>query len=414
MSKHDTLSMELRSAFLNPQVPATVYLKAQFLHSDTIGSLFHVLQTLSSVKFKTLTVVSCNEVAACLYIHDEPNKVLCSPGEWVLVKRGLYKGDVGVILNSFKEWGGRRGSVVALVPRLSTADSVSQKHKKTSFSKQQPAPQLFIPTDCAQEMPTKTKTSHTFNQWMFENGLVLKTFHGSSLESTRVMPFLLFSLFCQSQHPSIHPTTMPIPDQWSFEAGERVLVFSPNSMTSIPGTIVGTNMAYRSSRGACIVDTIEGHQLFSSLYISKDIKPGDYVEICGGDDTGKAGFVVSRNEALLSIAPGRFGAEPVGVFVLFLRYCTLTEKNQDLWAHVNSVKLAISPNTPAFTEPWIDMEVQIKVGLYASFTGVVKHVRPDGKGSLRLAVYVPRIFCTLELDLFMVAELQYVFDLSLL
>jgi hypothetical protein len=83
--------------------------------------------------------------------------------------------------------------------------------------------------------------------------------------------------------------------------------------------------------------------------------------------------------------------------------------SQDIWVHVNTVKLATPTVTPISIEPWIDTEVKIKGGVYASLNAVVKQVRPDGRGSLRLVVYVPSIDCTLEVDLFAVAELKYVF-----
>ena len=39
---------------------------------------------------------------------------------------------------------------------------------------------------------------------------------------------------------------------------------------------------------------------------------------------------------------------------------------------------------------------------------IVKHVQPDGRGSLRLVVYVPKLFHTIDVDLFMLTESRYV------
>jgi hypothetical protein len=71
------------------------------------------------------------------------------------------------------------------------------------------------------------------------------------------------------------------------------------------------------------------------------------------------------------------------------------------------------PVAPLSTEPWIDVEVRIKSGAYASRNAIVKHVRSDGRGSLRLAIYVPSLLRTLEVDLFTVVELRYVYKLFL-
>ena len=65
-------------------------------------------------------------------------------------------------------------------------------------------------------------------------------------------------------------------------------------------------------------------------------------------------------------------------------------------------------------EPWIDLEVQIHSGPYATKKALVKHVRSDGRGSLRVAVYIPEISRTLDMDLFAMREFKYVFLHSML
>ena len=52
------------------------------------------------------------------------------------------------------------------------------------------------------------------------------------------------------------------------------------------------------------------------------------------------------------------------------------------------------------------MQVLLKNGEFAHHDGIVKHVQPDGRGSLRLAVYIPRLLRTLDVDIFNVEELQ--------
>lgn len=79
---------------------------------------------------------------------------------------------------------------------------------------------------------------------------------------------------------------------------------------------------------------------------------------------------------------------------------------------MNSVKVTTPPVAPVTTEPWIDLEVQIQSGPLKSLKAIVKHVQPDGRGSLRLAVYVPRIFHTIDVDLFMLTESRYVLQLD--
>jgi hypothetical protein len=105
--------------------------------------------------------------------------------------------------------------------------------------------------------------------------------------------------------------TMPLPEQWCFDPGEKVVVSLPDSAMSIPGTFVER---VETQGSYCAVDTAEGLKLFSPIHILKHVIPGDFVKILAGHEAGKEGFVISRNEALLSIAPGHFGVDAVSDF----------------------------------------------------------------------------------------------------
>lgn len=71
---------------------------------------------------------------------------------------------------------------------------------------------------------------------------------------------------------------------------------------------------------------------------------------------------------------------------------------------MNSVKVTTPPVAPVAIEPWIDLEVRIQSGPLKPMKAIVKHVQPDGRGLLRLAVYVPKLFNTIDVDLFMLTE----------
>lgn len=72
------------------------------------------------------------------------------------------------------------------------------------------------------------------------------------------------------------------------------------------------------------------------------------------------------------------------------------------------MRVAILPAAPITSQPWIDLKIIIRSGVYFSQPGIIKHVRPDGRGSLRLGVFVPPVDRTVELDVFAVAEELYV------
>jgi hypothetical protein len=48
--------------------------------------------------------------------------------------------------------------------------------------------------------------------------------------------------------------------------------------------------------------------------------------------------------------------------------------------------------------PWKEVEVCIKSGRFAQCYGVIKNVRVDFRGSLCLALWLPKYRCSLEID----------------
>lgn len=324
MSKHHFLSKELRSAFFNPQIPGTIFLEARFLNQENVSSLSYVLRTLSSVTARSLTVVSPTEVRPCLSVRGSFTPALRCPGEWVKIKRGLYSGDVGVVVHAFDTWAGIKGCKVGLVPRL---ESLHRKRQRSS-TEPRPPPSLFDPENCVQD--STSEIGFQFDRFTFEGGLIIKTYHDISMEPAKAIPSELIAFFLISTHPVIRRATMPIPTHWHFDVGDSVWVPRPNISALMKGTILETNID-TMNRPMFVVETEEGSQLYSPLHLSKDVKPGDYVEILVGDEAGKTGFVIARNQDILTIAPDRFGVDSVGnVFLTLFGLLTLTTRNSGL------------------------------------------------------------------------------------
>ncbi|KAJ3979333.1 hypothetical protein F5890DRAFT_1421518 [Lentinula detonsa] len=166
-------------------------------------------------------------------------------------------------------------------------------------------PQLFKP-----------KTSESpYSYLTFEDGLIIKTFHSTNIVSASVIPSELISPFHESQHPLVCHATMPIPTHWQFDIGEVVWV--SDSMS--PGLTLGKIHAMDTTRVLqqiqFEVDTDRyGIRSYSPFDLLKVVQPGDYVSIVVGEQAGKTGFVVSRNETLLTIAPSCFAVNPVSTF----------------------------------------------------------------------------------------------------
>ncbi|KAJ3750352.1 hypothetical protein DFH05DRAFT_1518502 [Lentinula detonsa] len=117
MSRHETLSDELQAAFHNPRDVGYLYLEAKFSKSG-ISSLKEVLCEFSDLKASSLTIVPETELKRCLTITSSDTPQVFAPGEWVLIKWGLYHGDIGLVLNDYCDNESMSGVKVLVVPRL--------------------------------------------------------------------------------------------------------------------------------------------------------------------------------------------------------------------------------------------------------------------------------------------------------
>ncbi|KAJ3709436.1 hypothetical protein C8R42DRAFT_730104 [Lentinula raphanica] len=153
MMRHKSLSRKLQAAFYNPRDVGYLYLEASFTRSG-ISSLREVLREYSDLKLSTLAIVPEEELNRCLTIPSNDIEPVFVPGQWVQIKLGLYKGDIGLVVDDFRDEASIRGVRVMVVPRLHFTDedgpsapSLSSKCKLPS----RPPPQLFNPAKCVQD-----------------------------------------------------------------------------------------------------------------------------------------------------------------------------------------------------------------------------------------------------------------------
>lgn len=235
MSKHALLHDELLSAFSNPRDVSYVYLEARFSKSGPL-LLREVLRELLNVKMSTLALVPESDLKSCLHIHDERG---FSPGQWVQIKRGLYRGDVSLVHESYHDDDSARGVKVLMVPRLSLASS--SKHYAPSSKRKrdarQPPPELFQPAKCKHDL-IKRGNRYVYKSWTFvEYGLLVKVFNLSSVSPAREIPISLFQLFTESKKRAgqelFEIATMPLPSFWHSDPGEKVIIHDKESATKV-------------------------------------------------------------------------------------------------------------------------------------------------------------------------------------
>uniref|UniRef100_A0A8H7XNP3 Chromatin elongation factor SPT5 n=1 Tax=Psilocybe cubensis TaxID=181762 RepID=A0A8H7XNP3_PSICU len=146
-------------------------------------------------------------------------------GTWVLVKKGIYKGDVGLISATFS-WGAQ----VLLIPRLNSQSAKSQKRKSSVLV---PPAKLFDPEEARKLISTpiirNADGSYTLGLLKFDHGLLEKDFDYTSIaNSVMDIPYSHFSMFRSTNHPDIMRARMPRPREWCLGLEEEVLFRTPD------------------------------------------------------------------------------------------------------------------------------------------------------------------------------------------
>ncbi|KAJ3792648.1 hypothetical protein GGU11DRAFT_760593 [Lentinula aff. detonsa] len=378
MSRHETLSNELRAAFHNPRDIGYLYLEAKFSKSG-ISSLKEVLHEFSDLKASLLTIVPEMELKRCLTIMSSNTPQVFAPGEWVLIKWGLYRRDVGLVLDDYCDDESMSGVKVLVVPRLksNTKDDPSTSNEHKCQLPSRPPPLLFKPASYDQDQLIQHKRGHvfTFKSWRFMFGLQVKTFSRISLCSARDIPLSIYHLFMDAKALAgpagdiIDISSMPLPLFWMFKPGELVIVHSNTGSLKRSRTVVSFSTLNNNS--VCEVDLGDGgHKMVLAKNMEKDIILGQYVEVLAGVHLGQKGFVVAKINALLGICVG------------------LQTNGVNFHVHVNSVKLAL-PEYLNTKIPWLNVQVWVVNRPYINWTGFVKHVAVTSGCSLAITVCSP-------------------------
>lgn len=197
-------------------------------------------------------------------------------GEWVQVRKGIYKGDVGYIKST--ESGGVE---LLLIPRLSQPQ-VSGSHFCS-------APTLL---ECeAVKRLYNIEPVHIqeniflFRGDRFEHGLIIKSYAPDSISMTvSCMPFESFCLFLESRHPTLMAarSSFPKPVEWHFAEGDEVSILDNPDKPAFISTLRSDSVELSTEEGIVCVPWLK---------VSKVIREGDFVEVTGGVHLGRTGWV---------------------------------------------------------------------------------------------------------------------------
>ncbi|KAF9064251.1 hypothetical protein BDP27DRAFT_1367314 [Rhodocollybia butyracea] len=409
MMRHVTLSDELRSAFYNPRDIGYVYLEAKFTKSG-ISSLQEVLREFSDLRLFSLALVPEIDHERCLTIVGDLKQVF-APGQWVSIKRGLYRGDVGLVVDDYREQDSTTGVKVMVVPRLDYADTPSAVFSKRK-RRFRPSARLFNPAECVQENLIAHRRQHVFSyrSWHFEYGLLLKTYHESSLTPACEVSSPTVVLFQEAKAwgANIELDSRPHSLFWQFEPGDQVFC-SENGSHGTMISAFNPNTPSRLSR--LEVEFEEGVRVVAVTSLTKDVILGQYVEVLAGVHSGKEGFVVAKADAFLyhrsvgtvkdvEVTSSRTPAitvrldngdeRTVGYHAIReLTSGSLLLDYQPLKHHQQQFNVEV---------PWKEVKVTILSGRFVGHFAVVKNAWFDHQKTLRLSLWVSAYNCSIEID----------------
>lgn len=270
---------EIRAAFAPPGLRSWVYLEA------TMNKQLRNLLNLTPG-------VVCTRLDCQRITHKDGMMLLrmrqFSPPEyvrnWVQVRKGLYKGDVGYI-QSTESWGIR----LFLVPRLPPPQDTSVSHLKRKCTRFRSVPALFDPESIRQRYdvaPDRVMENvYTFEGNTFEYGLIVKLYDFYSVSSlVSSIPLVLFNSFWASQHPELLKSVsmFPRPSEWHFAEGDEVYL-SDDKEKGIIKTLRAESAEVATSRDNSVS--------VSWMDIHKVIRTSDYVRVTGGVHQGWEGWV---------------------------------------------------------------------------------------------------------------------------
>ncbi|KAE9389830.1 hypothetical protein BT96DRAFT_1002876 [Gymnopus androsaceus JB14] len=203
MMMHRDLKDKFRSVFYNPHNIGFLYLEAQFFKTGP-RLLREVLRAFCDIRMSSLALVPEADLRNCLYIINTNNDPVFAPQQWVQVKRGLYKGDISLVCDTFHGAGSARGVKIWVVPRLGLTyeDRSSSSSSKRKCRSPCPPLKLFDRESCMQLEGSLEvgKFMYSYKSWSFKYGLQVKAFHPSSLSPAQEMPTSVYSLFMEAQN----------------------------------------------------------------------------------------------------------------------------------------------------------------------------------------------------------------------
>jgi hypothetical protein len=275
-----TSDHQIRSAFTRGSFRGSIYVEGVLDNNttDLLSSTPGIIRKRSGVVRQAIDSFDWVK----LLTMKDPMEVV-KARQWIRVRNGAYKGDLGFVTH-VEAWGAR----VLVVPRLKSPTAraaTSLKRKRTPIK---PEPSLFDPATFSTMFQRKPKLqydgSYISRGLVFHHGLLQLNLdlHSISLKSARV-PGRILGLFKLSSHPVLVGTSLPPPEEWTFEEGERVFLVSSKKEATIA--------AVKYTHLEVDLATNEGIEVVSWYNVRKVFSACDFVSVTSGPLRGTTGWV---------------------------------------------------------------------------------------------------------------------------
>ncbi|KAF5350928.1 hypothetical protein D9758_010470 [Tetrapyrgos nigripes] len=361
-----------------------------------------------------------NQVAELLSWRPPPD---IRPGQWVRITKGIYSGDLAVVVRQEHHDGQRRLQVL-MIPRIVPPLLADWNVSVTAFkNSQRPAQHLFsivefpgakrILTEAEMNEDTEDEIDESENrvdrlarlkkqEWtkklacqhfvwdedQFHFGLLQMSVPYSSVSILDItMDKHSRILFVTSGHPYLGRMDFPDPREWVFFANDTVRAVREAGRTSVEilppverilrkGTVQsveshGCRVHFSEYDG---FDEAETAVLIPNGNLLKTFKVGDLVQVEGGRHKGLLGWVVSHSD--------------IQVKMVLWHKTPDAPDGEDIEVHPNTCRLQ-SPRAE-FAVPWINTHVLVAAGKqYKQHTGFVVDVSMSRKGYTMVHVDIP-------------------------
>lgn len=295
----------IKSAFTTDSSPGYVYVEA-----DKEVHVRKAIESSLHVYGYKITLVPINEMVPALKVRKQAASI--SIGQWVRVKRGIYKEDIGQVISVMDQ-----GTQITLrlVPRLDFSG------QKTIFGRSKsggrfPA-KLFSVSEAKKSggyvetraEPVTGKRCYLYNGNYYRKGFLIKTFSVSGLITTGVAPTVVELELFQSRPVQFDEEEEDSDDQDDedlglgvsrkgalsgndkavYSRGDNVRVIK-GDLKNLTGTVI--SVFNESIRIKPHHEELTEPLDFLTSDVSKFFKLGDHVKILNGEFVGETGLIV--------------------------------------------------------------------------------------------------------------------------